>query len=111
MTTERTPEELARYDGLVPVEYREYPDDRDALLRRLEAAEQVCVLFGWTASPGNSPQDKACTQAWMDWHSSYGVGSPTPAWRARVNELAAERDRVRSVTLASLHLEVSDGRS
>ncbi|HZN72433.1 MAG TPA: hypothetical protein VFC00_12250 [Micromonosporaceae bacterium] len=85
-----------------PLEFREAPDDRDELLGRLRAAEQVCVLYGWTPSQEDSRSTKACTQAWMDWHSRYGIGSPTPAWRSRVKELAAERDRVRTATLAGL---------
>lgn len=81
------------------VEYRAYPEDQDELLRRLAAAEQVCVLYGWTAASDDTDRDKATTQAWMQWQSKYGVGGPTPAWNARVAELAAERDRIRAHTL------------
>jgi hypothetical protein len=84
------------------VEYRAYPEDRDELLRRLAAAEQVCVLYGWTGIRDDSDRTKATTQAWMQWQSQYGVGRPTPAWNARVAELAAERDRIRAHTLNRL---------
>jgi hypothetical protein len=87
------------------VEYRAYPEDREELLRRLEAAEQVCVLYGWIGSADDSPHDKACTQAWLDWHHAYGIDSSTPAWRSRIRELSAERDRVRTATLARIRGE------
>lgn len=85
-----------------------------ALGERLAAAEQVCVLFGWTAAAGTGDKDKAVEQAWHDWADAYGVGSPTPEWRARIKELARRRDEVRAKTLASIRVgaeERSDDKS
>lgn len=70
--------------------------------QELEAARLVCVLFGWTASAGDSDEDKAVAQAWHDWANTYGAISPTPEWRARVKELARRRDEIRQRTLASI---------
>ena len=42
------------------------------LRRRLHAAEQVCVMFGWTAVRNDSDRDKACAQLWHEWAALVG---------------------------------------
>lgn len=69
---------------------------------RVAAAEQVCVIFGWTAAAGTSDRDKAVEQAWQDWADAYGAFSPTPEWRERVKELARRRDEIRAQALAKI---------
>jgi hypothetical protein len=63
---------------------------------RLEAAEQVCVLFSWTGSYTDSPEGKALFELWRHWLGVSGV-SVDPAdhpelSRDRISELAARYD-------------------
>ncbi|HCT78901.1 MAG TPA: hypothetical protein DGT23_20540 [Micromonosporaceae bacterium] len=68
----------------------------DQLKQRLEAAETVCTIYGWTGSSDDSDKDKACHQAWDHWATTYtSTVRPTPEWRQRIKELAAQRDEIR----------------
>jgi hypothetical protein len=78
-------------------------------MRRLHAAEQVCLMFGWTGSPGNSDRDKALFQLWREWVDLSGV-SLDPAEHPelsdeRITELAGKRDQIRTGVLAKLRGE------
>lgn len=81
----------------------------EELEQRLEAAEQVCVLFGWTAVSYRTERDKAVAQAWHDWADTYdAMPDVTAEWRARIKELAARRDEIRARTLRVSAEERSD---
>jgi hypothetical protein len=76
------------------------------LLTRLKAAEDVCVLFGWTGV-ADSERGKATTQLWQRWVAI--VGSDYTQRKAhpdlndeRITELAHERDEIRQRTLARI---------
>jgi hypothetical protein len=83
-------------------------DDIEALKTRLAAAEQVCVLFGWSPSTSGrnaSDAENAATQAWMDWTRTYPDGMPesqSPEWAQRIEDLAARRYSTREATLQRL---------
>lgn len=79
----------------------------EELLRRLAAAERVCVLVGITGSAGVSDRDKAKTQAWMEWNRAYGHLAPRVA-DDEVLTLAARRDVIRDNTLLRLKREDRD---
>jgi hypothetical protein len=78
----------------------------DELRERLAAAEQVCVLVGWSAIGNQTdPLQRALTQAWLDWTHRPDVGQPdpqSPEWQARVQDLANRRTATRTLTLGRL---------
>lgn len=46
----------------------------DSMRDRLKLAEEVCVIFGWTASRrGESPRDRLAYEAWSRWYEYLGV--------------------------------------
>jgi hypothetical protein len=47
----------------------------DELIRRLEAAEAVCALYGWSAGSAlpDHPRSLATMQAWMEWYELVGT--------------------------------------
>lgn len=78
---------------------------------RLEAAERVCVMFGWTAARMDSDRDKALHELWAEWVSISGV-STSPEDHPdlsddRIAELARRRDETRRRTLARIRAEGS----
>jgi len=78
--------------------------------KRSAAAEQVCVLFGWTANTIVGERSDAALQAWMDWVNLPGVNMPSardPEWDQRITELAARRRQIRAETLARIRGEAS----
>lgn len=88
-------------------ELAEYVKRVSDLELRLAAAEQVCVLYGWTGSNDRSERGDAVTQAWMDWVHSYGhemerAAVKDPAWDARIKDLARRRREIRDATIARL---------
>jgi hypothetical protein len=83
-----------------------------ALQERLAAAEQVCVLFSWTSSGGDSDRDRAVAQAWMDWKHGYAPNLPdpqSPEWQARIQDLANRRTAVRTITVARIRRDRDEG--
>lgn len=88
-----------------------------ALRERLKLAEDACLMFGWSAGPGDSPRSKAATELWMRWaHSPLVPDDFTDPKQhpdlddEAVERLAAERDATRARTLALLsHQEETDG--
>ena len=79
------------------------------LRTQLDAAEQVCILFGWTSLGDDSDKSKAVEQAWHEWAAEYGSMSPTPEWRQRIKELARRREEIRARTLAAIRSKMADG--
>ena len=81
---------------------------------RLHAAEQVCVLVGWTAAHSESDLDKALHEAWREWQDIPGVSTAPEdhpeLGDERIAELARRRDEMRAQALATLR-GAEDGRS
>lgn len=82
----------------------------DALKRRLELAEQVCLMVGWTAAD-NTDRGKAKHELWAAWKAEYEAqgGSHEPRRHpelsdARIRELARQRDETVAATIASLRV-------
>lgn len=80
----------------------------DEIRERLEAAERVCVLSGWTASNTTigSDIDKALYMLWRKWTMLPGV-DPGPQAHPDLNDeviasLARQRDDLRAETLERL---------
>jgi hypothetical protein len=44
----------------------------DEIRERLEAAERVCLLVGWTPSRRDTTNDIALTMMWRRWFHAYG---------------------------------------
>lgn len=75
----------------------------DELRERLEAAEQLCLMFSWTAPSEFTRDGKACHQLYRRWLKVSGV---VPArdqhpelGEDRLNDLAAEYDGKQAWTL------------
>jgi hypothetical protein len=47
--------------------------DRDELIKRLEAAERVCILYGYTESRYKTDREKAIYEWWLDWSEIVGM--------------------------------------
>lgn len=83
---------------------------RDQLVARLKVAEDALVLIGWSSTRlgyFDSPRSKAAEQMWHLWCSMVGgPGFCDPASHAdldsSVPQLAAQRDRIQSETLAKI---------
>ena len=80
-------------------------DDKE-LLTRLEMAERVCLMVGWTASDP-SERGKALHELWSEWTRAYRAAGGSLSPRAhpdlsddRIRELAARRDETVRRTLA-----------
>lgn len=59
----------------------------DSMRERLKLAEEVCILFGWTASRRNeSPRDGLAYRAWSRWYSYIGEERGGPRANRRINE-------------------------
>lgn len=81
---------------------------------RLEAAERVCLLFGWSPAHGHGggPDiEKATGQAWQEWAEIVGSDFTGPEAHPDLGEeaikaLARKRDGIREETLKRLPVEV-----
>lgn len=83
-------EDLARFGTM----------DAEALIERLKAAEDVCVIYGWTGSTSHrSDRDKALHELWRKWHE---IAGPDACDQDRnphlTDELIAELARKRDAT-------------
>ena len=58
----------------------------EEIRERLEAAERVCVLFGWTASTGTGDRDKALHELWSEWVDLVGSASTGPDAHPELSE-------------------------
>lgn len=81
------------------------------LKRRCAAAESVCVLFGWAATPITGERSEALTQAWQQWTDLVEDSFTTSSrqWRIRnvIGYLATQRRAIRAATLERLRGEVA----
>lgn len=79
--------------------------DAETLIERLKAAEDVCVLYGWSASTAHqSDRDKALQELWNRWHDTAGRDASSRERNPhltdeRIAELARKRDATREATL------------
>jgi hypothetical protein len=74
------------------------------LRERLQAAEDVCLMYGWSAGRFESDYDKATHEVWSHWADLVGGEFLSPQSHPdlndrRIAELAAERDRKRDAAL------------
>lgn len=79
----------------------------EEIRERLEAAERVCVLFGWTSASHDSDRDKALHELWSEWVDLVGSAFTGPDAHPelsdeRITALARRRDRIREQTLARI---------
>lgn len=81
----------------------------EELLARLEAAERVCLMVGWSAADTVTDRGKAKHELWAEWLAIYESqgGSPSPKAHPdlsdeRIRDLAARRDATVQRTLALL---------
>lgn len=74
----------------------------EALRRRLAAAEQVCVLYGWCGAAGGPAPDSdvqaATMQAWMDWTRIAPRLPASADWAPQIQDLANRRRAVAGIT-------------
>jgi hypothetical protein len=73
---------------------------------RLRAAEEVCLMYGWTGACRDTDRDKALHELWSHWVNVSGA-SMSPADHPelsdeRIAELARQRDETRARTLARI---------
>jgi hypothetical protein len=69
--------------------------DRAELERRCEAAEKVCVLYGWSAWTPVTERQQATLQLWMDWHATVPDGFLNPAEQQELDREIPELARRR----------------
>jgi hypothetical protein len=79
----------------------------EEIRKRLEAAERVCVLYGWTGVTEESERSKALHELWSEWVKMVSPGFTSRAAHPdlsdeRIAELAARRDEIREQTLARM---------
>jgi hypothetical protein len=83
--------------------------DNDAMHARLEAAERVCALYGWTSVDDGSDRSKALHELWGQWCDLPG-STPHPVDHPELTEgfitaLARRRDAIRQRTLERIRTE------
>lgn len=75
----------------------------DKLRERLEAAEQLCLMFSWTAPSETTRDGKACFQLYRRWLKVSGVvperDQHPELSEDRLDDLAAEYDGKQTWTL------------
>lgn len=77
------------------------------LIERLDAAERVCLLYGWTGNTNNlvaTDKEEALMQAWMEWRRVVPDGFLDPVQHPglsdeAIRELAEKRRHNRKLTL------------
>lgn len=84
----------------------EWAQEIGRLRERLTAAEEVCLVFGWTGANLGTDRDKALHELWRHWCDVSGA-SLSPADHPELNQrrlarLAAKRDETRARTLAAI---------
>jgi hypothetical protein len=83
--------------------------DNDGLRARLEAAERVCALYGWTGAHHDSDRGKALHELWRQWCDLPG-STPHLVDHPELTEgyiaaLARKRDAIRERTLERIRTE------
>ena len=79
------------------------------LERRLELAERVCLMFGWSPAHADTDRGNAAHELWREWLEEFERqgGSPFPKDHpdlsdAVVAELSKRRRDIRAATLAKI---------
>lgn len=81
---------------------------REELETRLEAAEDVCLLYSWSPSQYDTDRGKATHEVWRVWRKLPGISvferkSRNERWpESRIEQLARQRDKTRAETLRRL---------
>lgn len=76
----------------------------DAEQARLDAAERVCVLYGWCGVHDESERDKAAHELWSTWYNDFGRDAEKrhkKQLQAAIPELARNRDATHAATLTA----------
>ena len=85
----------------------------EEIRERLEAAEQLCLMFSWTAPSEFTRDGKACFQLYRRWLEVSGVDPDRDRHpelnEVRINDLAAEYDGKRAWTLQGDRNETGEG--
>jgi hypothetical protein len=81
------------------------------LTDRLKAAEDLCVMYSWSAAHAETKREKAAHELWRRWHAIVGVGFLTSEAHPDlsddvVDHLAAQRDAIRERALAKIRGEL-----
>jgi hypothetical protein len=105
----------ANYDGVhadCPVcgairAYHETRAELERLTARLKAAEDLCVMYSWSAAHAATKREKAAHELWRRWYGIVGSDFLTADAHpdlsdAMVDLLAAQRDETRARTLARI---------
>lgn len=78
-------------------------DIPEEIRERLEAAEQLCLMFSWTAPSESTRDGKACFQLYRRWLEVSGViperDQHPELSEDRLNDLAAQYDGKQTWTL------------
>jgi hypothetical protein len=112
---ERANEEQRSLTDVVTALLRDYaagrtwlntPTEEGSEDARLRAAEEVCLMYGWTGASHETERGKALYELWSHWVNVSGV-SMSPADHPemsdeRIAELARQRDEIRARTLARI---------
>ena len=89
------------------------PEIPEEIRERLEAAERVCVLYGWTSIGDDSERSKALHELWSEWVRLVGSAFAGPDAHPdlndeRITELARQRDEIRERALARIRKQGGD---
>jgi hypothetical protein len=74
-----------------------------AYRRRLDMAERVALMHGWSAHCHDTDREKAAYEVWRDWHDEYGKDAgrrlKPELTDEYIEQLARKRDATRAATL------------
>lgn len=87
--------------------YDQIPRGIEALRTRLKAAEDTCVMLGWSAARHEGDREKATHELWSRWANIVGSAflareAHPDLSREEIVRLAAQRDETRARTLARI---------
>lgn len=87
--------------------YDQIPRGIEALRTRLKAAEDLCVMYSWSAAHNESKREKAAHELWSRWANIVGPTFLLPGAHPDLSDemvdlLAAQRDETRARTLAKI---------
>jgi enamine deaminase RidA (YjgF/YER057c/UK114 family) len=90
--------------------YDQIPRAIEALRTRLKAAEDTCVMLGWSAARHEGDREKATHELWSRWANIVGSAflareAHPDLSREEIIRLAAQRDETRARTLARIRSE------
>lgn len=87
--------------------YHETRAELERMTARLKAAEDLCVMYSWSAAHAQTNREKAAHELWRRWYAIVGSDFLTADAHpdlsdAMVDLLAAQRDETRARTLAAI---------